>query len=43
MVIREDKEKPVEFTRRSVIKPTSGPISLDETKRDNNEIVQINS
>lgn len=32
----------VEFTQRFLIKPTSGPLFLDEAKRENDEIMQIN-
>lgn len=43
MVVCGDKGQPIELTRRYLIKPTSRPVSLNEAKRNNHEIVQIDS
>lgn len=43
MVIGRDEEQQIELTRRFLIKPVSGPVSLNEAKYDNDKIVQINS
>lgn len=41
MVLGGDERQTIEFTRRFLIKPGSGPVSLDEAKRDNDEILEI--
>ena len=43
IVVKADKKQPIEFTRRFYIKLIFDSVYFQETKHDNDEIVQINS